>query len=135
MLCIFSKRVRGLPGICFSLQPLLVNYLKTRFSKYPFIDKKDPELQVRDFFNTGGSIVPLYITTKKCHYVFSGLLKDMYIFTASRSLAPMLLKISCSTQLSMKCFLLINVKMTIVGILTFISRKNNILDLSETENS
>ena len=31
---------------------------------------------------------------------------------------------SCSAKLSMKCFLLINVKMpTIVGILTFISRK------------
>ena len=39
---------------------------------------------------------------------------------------------SCSTQLSMKFFLLINVKSpTIIGILTFISRKNNILGLSE----
>ena len=39
---------------------------------------------------------------------------------------------SCSTQLSMKFFLLINVKMpTIVGILTFMSGKNSILDLSE----
>ena len=39
---------------------------------------------------------------------------------------------SCSTQLSMNFFLLINVKMpTIVGILTFMSRKNSILDLSE----
>ena len=39
---------------------------------------------------------------------------------------------SCSTELSMKFFLLINVKMpTIVGILTFISRKNSILGLSE----
>ena len=39
---------------------------------------------------------------------------------------------SCSTQLSMKIFLLINVKMpTIVGILTFISGKNSILCLSE----
>ena len=38
----------------------------------------------------------------------------------------------CSTQLSMKLFLLINVKMpTIVGILTFMSRKNIILCLSE----
>ena len=36
---------------------------------------------------------------------------------------------SCSTQLSMKFFLLIIVKMpTIVGILTFMSRKNSILD-------
>ena len=40
---------------------------------------------------------------------------------------------SCSTQLSMKIFLLINVKMpTIVGILTFMSRKNSILGLSES---
>ena len=34
---------------------------------------------------------------------------------------------SCSTQLSMKFILLINIKMTIVGILTFISRINNYL--------
>ena len=39
---------------------------------------------------------------------------------------------SCSTQLSMKFFPLINVKMpTIVGILTFMSGKNSILGLSE----
>ena len=39
---------------------------------------------------------------------------------------------SCSTQLSMKFFLLINVEMpTIVGILTFMSGKNSILGLSE----
>ena len=43
---------------------------------------------------------------------------------------------SCSTQLSIKFFLLINVKMpTIVGILTFVSRKNSILGLSESEKS
>ena len=48
---------------------------------------------------------------------------------------PKVIKLfSCSTQLSMKFFLLINVKMpTIVGILTFMSRKNTILDLSEPE--
>ena len=39
---------------------------------------------------------------------------------------------SCSTQLSMEFFLLINVKMpTTVGILTFMDRKNSILGLSE----
>ena len=39
---------------------------------------------------------------------------------------------SCSTQLSIIFFLLINVKMpTIVGILTFMSGKNNILGLAE----
>ena len=39
---------------------------------------------------------------------------------------------SCSNQLSIKFFLLINFKMpTIVGILTLMSRKNNVLDLSE----
>ena len=41
---------------------------------------------------------------------------------------------SCSTQLSMKIFLLINVKMpTIVGIVSFMSRKNSILGLPEPE--
>ena len=41
-----------------------------------------------------------------------------------------------SAQLSMKFFLLINVKMpTIYGILTFVSRKNSILNLSEPEKS
>ena len=46
---------------------------------------------------------------------------------------PKVIKLfSCSTQLSMKFFLLINVKMpTIVGILTLMSGKNSILDLSE----
>ena len=39
---------------------------------------------------------------------------------------------SCSTQLSMKFLLLINVKMpAVVGILTFMSRKNGILGLYE----
>ena len=43
-------------------------------------------------------------------------------------------KILCSTQLGMKFFLLINVKMpTIVGILTFMSRKNSILCFSDSE--
>ena len=41
-------------------------------------------------------------------------------------------KKSCPTQLSMKFFLLINVEMpTVIGIITLISRKNNILGLSE----
>ena len=40
----------------------------------------------------------------------------------------------CSTQLSIKIFLLINIKMSInVGILTFDSRKISILGLSEPE--
>ena len=43
---------------------------------------------------------------------------------------------SCSAQLSIKFFLLINVKMpTIIGILTFMSGKNSILGLSEPEKS
>ena len=40
--------------------------------------------------------------------------------------------LSCSTKLSLKNFLLINVKMpTIVGILTFMRGKNSIVGLSE----
>ena len=41
------------------------------------------------------------------------------------------IKLSCSIQLSMKFFLLINVKMPTVGNLTFMSRKNSVLGLSE----
>ena len=41
------------------------------------------------------------------------------------------IKLSCSIQLSMKFFLLTNVKMPTVGILTFMSRKNSVLGLSE----
>ena len=52
----------------------------------------------------------------------------------SRSGPEVIKLFSCSTQLSMKFFLLINVKMpTIVGILTFMSRKNSLLHLSEPE--
>ena len=63
-----------------------------------------------------------------------------FIFTEGRNLfnhepGPEVIKLfSCSAQLSMKFFLLINVKMpTIVGILTLMSRKNNILGLTEPE--
>ena len=56
----------------------------------------------------------------------------------SEAMEELQVKICCglviknSTQLSMKFFLLINVKMpTVVGILTFMSRKNSIIDLSE----
>ena len=47
--------------------------------------------------------------------------------------SPEVIKLfSCSTQLSMKFSPLINVKMpTIVGILTYMSGKNNILGLTE----
>ena len=56
---------------------------------------------------------------------------------AKESSGPEVIKLfSCLTQLSMKFFLLINVKMpTIVGILTFMSGKNSILVLSEHKRS
>ena len=41
---------------------------------------------------------------------------------------------SCSAQLSMKFFLLINSEMpTVIGISTFMNRKNSILGLNEPE--
>ena len=50
------------------------------------------------------------------------------------SSSPEVIKNSCSTQLSMKFFLLINVKMpTVVGFLAFMSRKNSVLGLFEPE--
>ena len=50
---------------------------------------------------------------------------------------PKVIKLfSCSTQLSLKFFLVINVKMpTTVGILTLVSGKNSILGLSEPKKS
>ena len=50
---------------------------------------------------------------------------------------PAVIKLfSCSTQLSMKFFLLINVKMpTVVGISTFVNGKNSIQGLSEPKTS
>ena len=62
-----------------------------------------------------------------------------FVITSCESVIPgpeVIKLFSCSTQLSTKFFLLINVKMpTIVGILTFRSRKNSILSLSESEKS
>ena len=56
------------------------------------------------------------------------------LFPRGRPGPEVIKKISCSTQLSMEFFLLINVKMpTIVGILTFMSRKNKILGLYDPE--
>ena len=54
---------------------------------------------------------------------------------ANAESGPEVIKLfSCSTQLSMKIFLLINVEMpTIVGISIFMDRKNSILGLSEPE--
>ena len=62
---------------------------------------------------------------------------DEYGILGQSLLGPELIKlISCSTQLSMEFFLLINVKMPIiVGILTFMSGKKSILCLSESEKS
>ena len=52
-----------------------------------------------------------------------------------RKSVPEVIKLfSCSIQLAMKFFLLINVEMpTVVGISIFVSRKNSILGLSEPE--
>ena len=62
------------------------------------------------------------------------ILYSIQIIDHDFSLAPELLL--CSTQLSMKFILLINVKMpTIVGILTFISRVNTSSESLRTRNT
>ena len=60
---------------------------------------------------------------------------DPHLYQTLLKHGPEVIKpFSCSTQLSMNFFLLINVKMpTIVGILRFMNRKNSILSLSEPE--
>ena len=58
------------------------------------------------------------------------------MFKTSRAGPEVIKLFSCSTQLSMKFFLLINVKKpTNVGILTFMSGKNSFLGLSEPKKS
>ena len=57
-----------------------------------------------------------------------------FLYSCLKSGPEVIKLVSCSTQLSMKIFLLIIVKMpTVVGNLTFMSRKNSILGLSEPE--
>ena len=58
--------------------------------------------------------------------------KTDYLCVASPG--PKVIRKSCSVQLSIKLFLLINVKMpTIVGISTLLSRKSSVRGLSEPE--
>ena len=58
------------------------------------------------------------------------LAKQMLAFIVYFPGPEVIKSVSCSTQLSMNSFLLITVKMpTIVGILTYMSRKSNILGL------
>ena len=70
-------------------------------------------------------------------YIFFSVGSLMYLNSKNEMdechLGPEVIKLfSCSTQLSTKFFMLMNVKMsTIVGILTFMSRKTSILGLSE----
>ena len=69
--------------------------------------------------------------------IIKDICNNMKTAKSERRVVPGVIKFfSCSTQLNMKFFLLINVKMpTIVGILTFMSGKNSILDLPETTKS
>ena len=63
---------------------------------------------------------------------FCDILSASLDYVALQKYGPEVIKLfTCATQLSMKFFLLINVKMsTIVGILTSMSGKNTILGLS-----
>ena len=81
-----------------------------------------------------------FFQRKKFKFTSNTLQKRLYttwILTMTgltqKASGPKVIKLfSCSTQHSMKFSLLINVKMpTNVGILTFMSRKNSILGLSE----
>ena len=66
----------------------------------------------------------LFVGTRKKH--------ETRLYLASQSGPEVIKLFPCSTQLSMKFFLLINVKMpTNVGILTFMNVKNSIISLSE----
>ena len=86
-------------------------------------------------------LLALYRVVNLAIFIFCiySIMADAYIVKSPLKAftGPEVIKLSsCSTQLSMEFFLLINVKMpTIVGILTFVSRKNSILGLSESKKS
>ena len=70
-----------------------------------------------------------------CHAIYITRFRH-WLYTWKRPGPEVIKLLSCSTRLSMKFFLLINVKMpTIVGILTIMSRKNSTLSLSEPKES
>ena len=75
-------------------------------------------------------VIHMYITQYRL--LFKGLKGQLYK-RMNVCPGPEVIKLfPCSTQLSMKFFLLINVKMpTIVGSLTFMSWRNSIINLSE----
>ena len=67
-----------------------------------------------------------------CFIDFMILFTDLMLFLSSYTGPEVIKLFPCAAQLSMKFFLLINVKMpTIVGILTFMSWKNSIISSSE----
>ena len=74
-----------------------------------------------------------YLIISHCLWVYYSVHNDSLAAICWVRAGPEVIKLfSCSTQLSMKFSLLINVKMpTIVGILTCMSGKNNILGLTE----
>ena len=83
-------------------------------------------------------MVNKYITNRQRFRILSPLLLLLREFVSFKTKSgPEVVKfLSRSTQLSMKIFQLINVKMPpTVGILTFMSGKNSILGLSEPKKS
>ena len=90
---------------------------------------------------TASAKKPFFVDVKPCDYSqwsFEPKYNNYYKLRASsEDSGPEVIKLfSCSTQLSMNFFLLINVEMpTIVGILTFMNGKNSILCLSELKKS
>ena len=78
--------------------------------------------------------MPTTRLSSNCILPFNNFIIFLYFI---RNPGPEVIKLfSSSTQLRMKFFLFINVKMpTIVGILTFMSGKNSILGLSEPKTS
>ena len=124
--------VAAQPGLCRTRSETL----KTGFlaSRLKLSRQKTEKAQIR-LHGFIVRVVPLlFLCGKPGFLIFSEVVitlvfKQRYLYTAQsfiRIPGPEVIKLfSCSTQLSLKFILLINVKMpTIVGILTFISRIN-----------
>ena len=91
------------------------------------------KMRKEQVFNMDGSAI-CKNTSNVSVFIMTVFLPPTHAYTRTRPGHEVIKLFSCSTQLSIKVFLLINVKMpTMVGILTFISMKSSILGLSEPE--
>ena len=119
----YNFLTQGLYKIILEISPSLPK-LAFKLYLYMYIGIRNSDNEKSQIWESEKEFAPL---NKRCHNI------NVYVISPGTEVMKLF---SCATQLSMKFFLLINVKMpTIVGILTCMSGKNSILGLSEPKKS